>query len=105
LDGSEERDLLQEEKRPTTEEGVPAAPSAWLFWMAAKKRDLLQEEKRHTTEGTGSAVSLAFLDGSEDLGGDVVDLVQHVLVCHLFCKRDLSQEEKRLAIEANETYI
>ena len=55
--------------------------------------------------GTGSAVSLALLDGSEDLGGDVVDLVQHVLVCHLFCKRDLSQEEKRLAIEANETYI
>jgi hypothetical protein len=73
LDGSEERDLLQEEKRPTTEDPggtgsavsmalldgseekrpitgqrrketyyrdilqrVPAAPSAWLFWMAAR---------------------------------------------------------------------
>jgi hypothetical protein len=71
------------------------------------------EEKRPTTGGketqyrgggTGSAVSLAFLDGSEDLGGDVVDLVQHVLVCHLFCKRDLLQEEKTPAIEAKETY-
>jgi hypothetical protein len=53
--------------------------------------------------GTGSAVSLALLDGSEDLGGDVVDLVQHVLVCHLLAKRDLLQEEKRPIAGGKET--